>query len=260
MKRIILLAGPAQVGKTTTANIIKKKLEEKGLSVAIINFSDALKEMCKSAFAPLLDYLNANYYSAEISHDTWWENKHPIQRMLLQIVGTEIVRQIDPDYWAKCAKALSIKREELIVIFPDFRFPNEHDAFYYNPKFKTVTIQVVGRDTSEVFKGVSGHKSENSLQNFEFDVHISNKGDLENLEKEVDSFVSNFLIRNNKHLTGESSFISFDKDRFHFETDTGVEFSVPMDEMKGFRFQSLVPSSHFISHIKRALEAKNGNG
>lgn len=260
MKNIILLAGPAQVGKTTTANIIKKKLEEKGITVAIINFSDALKEMCAKVFVPLINYLNETY-SAGISHDTWWENKHPVQRILLQIVGTEIVREINSEYWAQCAKSVAFGKEESVVILPDFRFPNEHEAFYFGGgrTRKTTAVEIRGRDTSEVFKGVRGHKSENSLVNFEFDDVIRNSGSIEELEKNIDDFIFKLSSRMNEHLNGASEFVGFSKGFFKFQTDTGVDFFVPSEEMIDFGL-GWFSSSRFSKYITQALEAKNGNG
>ena len=77
--KVILITGRARSGKDTTANITKKILEERKKSVLIAHYADLLKFICEK-------YVG-------------WDGKKDEQgRALLQWLGTDVVRESDPDF------------------------------------------------------------------------------------------------------------------------------------------------------------------
>lgn len=108
MKRIILFSGKAQAGKDTFANVIKEILEEQGERVVIIHYADYLKFLCKSYFG-------------------WDGEKDDAGRTILQRIGTDVIREIEPDFWVDSViKFIELFEHEFdFVLIPDTRFPNE---------------------------------------------------------------------------------------------------------------------------------------
>ena len=80
MTYFICVSGLARHGKDTSAEIIKKILEERGYSVLIAHYGDLLKFICKNFFG-------------------WNGEKDTDGRTLLQQVGTNCIRKQNPDYW-----------------------------------------------------------------------------------------------------------------------------------------------------------------
>ena len=74
--RIIAISGHAQNGKDTTANIIKKHLEERGDKVLIVHYADLLKFICTKYF-------------------DWDGQKDEKGRHLLQYIGTDIILDLN---------------------------------------------------------------------------------------------------------------------------------------------------------------------
>ena len=105
----ILLHGRMRSGKNQTDEFIEQALKLKGYNVILDSFAAPLKSMCEKAFEPLTDYLKSEYNIQTIS-DNWYNEKTPITRMLLQAVGTEIVRNTNSDYWVDQA-AKRIKKQ-----------------------------------------------------------------------------------------------------------------------------------------------------
>jgi hypothetical protein len=170
--RIIGLYSPApQSGKTAVAGI----LSERGM--ASIPFAGTLKDM----IVPMLTALGYDYPRA-------WElvlrDKGYVLpeigvsvRHMLQTLGTEYGRQcLHPDVWLTCWR----KKAERFgsVITDDVRFPNEADL-----------IRKLGGELWLVRRiGVqrsTGHSSEGSLDDYDFDRVIDNDGTLDELRSKV---------------------------------------------------------------------------
>lgn len=155
-KLVILVSGKLGSGKNTLADILKEEIEaEYGTSVAIDYFARLLKEMCRDSFRPLTDYLNQMFstvYEMEgdfggyefskmkIEDESWFEKKTPISRMILQIIGTDIVRTVNENFWSESFIKRTNERKELVVLNSDCRFPSEIEQVQKN--FDTITIRV----------------------------------------------------------------------------------------------------------------------
>ena len=80
--KIYLISGKSGSGKDTFANYSKNFLEKQGKKVLIIHFADLVK------------YYSKQYYN-------WNGEKDEAGRTLLQQLGTDKMRSINPNYWAR---------------------------------------------------------------------------------------------------------------------------------------------------------------
>ena len=109
---IVLIAGKAEHGKTTVASILKKEFESEGKRVILTNFASYLKFIAKQ------------YYG-------WNGKKDSYGRELLQYLGTDVARRIDPDFWVDAMWNFIrvFCQDEDYVIIDDVRFKNEVKFF-----------------------------------------------------------------------------------------------------------------------------------
>jgi len=137
-----------------------------------------LKEMCRSAFNPLARYLNEFLPEAEqITEASFFENKVPASRLLLQAVGTDIVRKVDVHYWSHQAVINIRNHKEPIVIMTDWRFPSELETMRC---FHTHTVRIL-RDIPRP-EGHNLHVSETALDgDVVFNRVVHNNGTLGDL-------------------------------------------------------------------------------
>ena len=122
--KIICISGKARHGKDTLAGILKDSLEDKGQRVLITHFGDLLKYICTTFFE--------------------WDGKKDEQgRALLQYVGTNVIRNQEPDFWIDFViTVLSFFMDEWdYVLIPDCRFPNE----FVNAAFAEYTAKTLNR-------------------------------------------------------------------------------------------------------------------
>lgn len=174
--KIITVSGKARHGKDTTANILKKELEEKGERVLITHYADLVKYICKTFFG-------------------WNGVKDEYGRHILQYVGTDIVRKRNPNYWVNfIIQMLTMFPDEWdFVIIPDARFPNEIEGM------KTMDAQVfdicVVRDNfvSPLTEEQQHHKSETALDNYDFSYVIHNNGSMSELEENIKTWIKETL-------------------------------------------------------------------
>lgn len=164
---IITISGHARSGKDTTAQILKKQLEEENKKVLIIHYADILKFVCKKYFG-------------------WDGQKDEAGRSLLQSVGTDIVRKQDENYWVNFVKSmLSFFPDEWdVVIIPDTRFPNEISTI--KESFDVLSVRVIreGYDNG-LTEEQKNHPSETALDDYEFNYNIENCADKLHLEEKV---------------------------------------------------------------------------
>lgn len=106
--KIIAISGKAGVGKDTTAGFLKEYLEEQNERVIIVHYGDLVKYVCKTFF-------------------NWNGLKDEAGRTLLQKVGTDKIRAINPDFWTNFVRDIlkAFNDEWDVVLIPDVRFPNE---------------------------------------------------------------------------------------------------------------------------------------
>lgn len=163
--KIICISGKAGHGKDTAAKFIKEQLEMRpredgGHNVILIaHYADLVKYVCKTFFG-------------------WNGKKDEAGRELLQTIGTDIVREEDPDYWVRfLADMLGFFEQAFdYVIIPDTRFPNEVE-YLIKSGFDTCHMRIV-RDnfTSEMPEYQQNHESETALDEYLADIYVYNNG------------------------------------------------------------------------------------
>lgn len=155
--KVILISGKAQHGKDTTAQLLKAELEANQHSAMIIHYADLLKYICKQYF-------------------NWDGVKDDQGRELLQIVGTDIIRKKDPEFWVDFVIRLSKVFSDTIdyILIPDVRFPNEIQKWWEN-NIQPITIRVERPEfDSNLSNSAKNHISETALDDFNFNYILIN--------------------------------------------------------------------------------------
>lgn len=176
--KIICISGKAQHGKDTSAKFLQEQLENNGYRVKITHFADQLKHICKDYFG-------------------WDGVKDEKGRSILQHIGTEVIREKSPDYFADyLANFLSMFYDEWdYVIIPDCRFPNELEIFTAYG-MDAILLRVVRPGfLSPLTQEQQAHPSETALDNYKHDFVIVNSGSKAELKSSIGHFTENFIRR-----------------------------------------------------------------
>ena len=210
LKIIILVSGKLQSGKNTFADLLKEEIESRyNVMVVTDYFAKLLKEMCRDSFKPLTDFLNDIFRICEedcqdemlrdevkklITKDNnWFENKNDITRHILQIVGTDIVRTVNQNFWSESFIKRVKERKEAVTINSDCRFRSEISQVESNFS-NTFTIRIE-RDMDRN-NSVNEHISEKELDDYDsWDYKVWNNGTLEEL-KEQAKIVATDIFKN----------------------------------------------------------------
>jgi len=173
--KMIVISGSAGHGKDTVAKILRSNLERRGYSVLICHYADVLKAICREFFG-------------------WNGEKDEAGRNMLQHVGTDIIRNKSPDFWADLLTDIILMLDQWdFVIVPDCRFPNE----ITRPREKGVdTYHLhVSRPSynSKLTSAQFNHISENAIIDVKPEYTIFNDGNLEELEAKVNVFMEEYL-------------------------------------------------------------------
>jgi hypothetical protein len=183
-KIVLLVAGKIESGKNTFVNLLQEYLQAKMYQTA---FALPLKDMCKDAFRPLMTYLNLHggYHLPFTTADSWYEKKNEMTRMILQAVGTDIVRKANPDYWIERAIETITSRPEPVIALTDWRFPSEYIGV--NDHFHTVAVRVrrPANRTAEIHQHISETALDNFVPQSGWDYDIDNSGTLIDLRNEA---------------------------------------------------------------------------
>ena len=167
--KVICISGKAGHGKDVTAGYLKECLEAKGKRVLVTHYADLLKYICKTFFN--------------------WDGQKDIRgRTMLQHVGTEIIREQDPNYWVAFITDMLYFFEDQwdYVLIPDTRFPNEID-YLKNAGFDVLYIRVIRENfESPLTEEQQKHPSETALDDYEADVLLYNDSTLDNLKYSVE--------------------------------------------------------------------------
>lgn len=176
LRKIVGLAGFAGSGKSTVANIF---VEEHGYTK--LSFATPLKQMLRT-LDPVLDAHGTRISDvlAESDENTL-KSRFPEYRRLLQMLGTDCIRDRDPEFWIAQLDKVAQKYDKVII--DDVRFMNEAEYIWNHSGFDIGTNFVVERPgvVSE-----SSHSSE-TLPNYlkKRTITIYNDSDLEHLRKKV---------------------------------------------------------------------------
>lgn len=177
--KIILISGKAQNGKDTAADILQNHLEADNHTVLITHYADLLKFICH------------NYFD-------WNGKKDDAGRQLLQYVGTDVVRKLNPTLWVDfVAMMLRYFHENWdYVIIPDCRFPNEITTML-DSGFETIHIRVIRENfQSPLTEEQQQHPSETALDGVIPDYYIKNDGTLDNLSDTIIKWIKENLYGN----------------------------------------------------------------
>jgi hypothetical protein len=164
---IITFSGKAQHGKDSSADILKRLLESKGHRVLRVNMADKLKFIARQ-------YMG------------WDGKKDERGRTILQLLGTEKIRAIFPNYWVD--NAISIARifedDYEYILVGDCRFPNEIHR-WVSEGYHVVPIHVKRTNFDNgLTEEQQKHKSETALDEYRFFVYLTAKNLIE-LENEI---------------------------------------------------------------------------
>jgi len=187
LKNIIGIAGKKRSGKDTVGKILIEKYGYEKLYFA--------EEVYNGVYTlnPIIDYsYNYDEYSSvkitpirlqEIIDECGWEyskERYDEVRRLLQTFGTEAGRNIHGfDCWVNIVKNKIDPNKKYVIT--DVRFDNEVEMI----RKKYGCILQVERDGLNNF---DGHSSEQGVEYFDY--KIKNNGTLEELEKEIEVFLS----------------------------------------------------------------------
>jgi hypothetical protein len=189
MINLILISGKARSGKDTLAEQMKSILKGKYQKVLIVHLADLLKFSCKKFW-------------------NWNEEKDEHGRSLLQYVGTDLVREINDNYWIDYIKTmLRLSQNEWdYVIIPDCRFVNEIDkATWCDLTTKIFTIRIDRPDLNKLSNSQKKHSSEIDLDNYPYwDYKINNDKTLDDLFITAENIL--YRIQNQIHRDEEGRF------------------------------------------------------
>lgn len=181
MKKIILISGKAESGKTTCANYLKEQLEKQGYRVTKDLFAKYIK-----------GFLKDHYSWNGITKDEFYRTK-------LQQLGTDIIKD-KLNYKAFHAKRLV---EDIQIIGDDFdyiliddcRFRDEVHTFKAMFPDECIAIRINRYDyKSKLTEEQLKHRSECDLDRFPFDYTLhTRKSDLSQLYDETDKFLNQLL-------------------------------------------------------------------
>jgi hypothetical protein len=184
---VILIAGKAGSGKTTTAEILEQKLQDiPSLTIFRYSFANPIKYIAQ-AFGE------------------WKGEKDEAGRAFLQNIG-KVFREYNKPIWVKHFLNQLDKKAGMFpfnfAIVDDWRFPDEIAYLQKNPLFNVVTIRIFGRGglNGEVASDVS----ENSLPEADaqllekpsndfphlYDFAVENSGDVESLSEKLDTVLA----------------------------------------------------------------------
>ena len=162
--QVITISGKARHGKDSAAEFISDYLTYYHYSSVIVHYADFLKFILKE------------YYH-------WDGNKNEEGRHLLQHIGTDIVREKNPDFWVTILDQLiSVLFSHVnYIIIPDARFPNEI-THWIEKENLAVAIKVIRPEQEikdQLTEAAKQHESETALDDYPFNYTI----EAENLDE-----------------------------------------------------------------------------
>lgn len=149
MKKVIYFSGHAKHGKDTAAEMAVTELTARGERVRVVHYADLLKFICTQYF-------------------DWNGQKDDAGRSLLQFVGTDVVREQDPEFWVRFVQNLLTMFKDCwdYVIIPDCRFPNEIEHLKQSG-FDCVHARVIRPDFDNgLSEEQKNHPSETALDHY----------------------------------------------------------------------------------------------
>jgi hypothetical protein len=200
---VLGLTGHMGSGKDTVADHL---VAEHGFTK--MSFAQPLKDMVLK-LNPYVDRegTRLSHVTADAGHE--WERvlkEHfPEYRRLLQVLGTDCIRAIDPIFWVNAAwQKLQLLPADARVVFSDVRFPNEASFIQIlvaprgpHGQYPTTAVWEVIRP------GHAGdaHSSEQFAGKMHEDRVVGNAGDISDLHKVVDFLIEDLIEEEDVRLT-----------------------------------------------------------
>lgn len=180
MKKIILISGKAENGKSELGKYLKEQLEAKGNKVIIDRFAKYIK-----AYAVQLGWDG-------VTKDEYWRN-------FLQTAGTELIQQklnmktFHPKRVAEDIEVLSNYGVDYFII-DDGRFKREFNFIKSVFPEDTIAVRInrLGHKSS-LTKEQQRHKSEVDLDDYDFDYIIYTQSGVQHLHDETDRVLGSVL-------------------------------------------------------------------
>jgi hypothetical protein len=128
MTKIIVFAGRKQSGKSTSSRFVSDLYWDK--KTRIYSFADPLKEICMNLFG----LSHAQCYGTDEDKNQLTNTSHPqtgqplTGRELMQILGTDMMRALQPDVWVNGVISKIRQDNPDVAIIEDSRFGNECDG------------------------------------------------------------------------------------------------------------------------------------
>lgn len=173
--QIIGLGHKARQGKDTLGRFIAQEAAKREMHVRVYGFADALRSYCRVAFG-----------------------MRKKDAPLLQVVGTDVFRRVDPSIWCRVLMDTIDEQQPDLAIITDVRFPNEADIVKANGG-KLIKVSRVYADGGPWVADdrPSNHASETALNHYrEWDVVFGNvEGRRADLERAAADFFHSGVIR-----------------------------------------------------------------
>ena len=258
-RKIIGFSGRQRSGK----DVMAKALQEKGYT--IVTIANALKELCAGLLGVDLQKLNELKNSGTtielkfkgsdiIEGGSTKEYYVTTVRELLQIVGTDIIRSVDPDWHVK--KMLEkIRSIEGNVVVDDIRFPNELEAL----RKEGADVYFIVR--TSIIYGFSNHSSETALtwNMFPKNNILINDGTLIDFRERSLGVV---LGENENIIPG----LEYNTDFGTLESETLLEVIKQNEQKEWFKEEGIIKFSPktiesregFVSEVCKKLPAQSG--
>lgn len=167
---LIGLKGKKLSGKDTTGKILAKEF-----GFTTIAFAEPLKQAAMIIFDLSEDQVHDQALKEQV--DPRWGLS---PRRILQVMGTEVGRQLCPNIWVERAMMRVQKEPKTNWVITDLRFVNEAEAIKEAGGI-VVEVQRPGAGTGNNEQ----HVSEQEQDHIKPDYIISNDGTLEDLERKV---------------------------------------------------------------------------
>ena len=175
---VIGLTGFAGAGKSTVANYL---VEQHGFTR--LSFAAPLKKMLRT-LDPILGMGNVRL--SHLDQMGWPEQQIKESgygdeyRRLLQVLGTDCIRAVDPHFWVDAATE-QMEDDNGKYVFDDVRFPNEAEVI---KGFNDGGLWNIHR---ECYEAVNGHASEQHAGNMNESLILINARTVEMLHTDIDA-------------------------------------------------------------------------
>jgi len=175
--KIITISGSAQNGKDSSASIAKYYFEKNNKKCLIIHYADYLKFIAKQYFE-------------------WDGEKDSKGRTLLQKLGTDIARKVNPDIWVNVIIEFikTFGKDYDYIFIPDTRFKNEIDKLRKSG-FDVFSVWVHRKDFDNgLTPEQKNHPSETSLLDYKFDCILSVENKMYKLKDSVEKMIVDYKL------------------------------------------------------------------